>query len=61
MGGSIILGSTFGIDVQGKDDPYITIAEKALHSLALAGNAGSHMGMCLIIIYILFANLIVNS
>lgn len=44
MGGSIILGSTFGIDIQGKDDPYITTAEKALHSLAVAGNAGSYMG-----------------
>lgn len=44
MGGSIILGSTFGIDVQGENDPYITTAEKALHSLAVVGNAGSYMG-----------------
>ena len=44
MGGSVILSATFGIDVKERDDPYVTIAEKALHSLSMTGNAGSYLG-----------------
>ncbi|KIP12382.1 hypothetical protein PHLGIDRAFT_62333 [Phlebiopsis gigantea 11061_1 CR5-6] len=43
MGGAAILRATFGIDVKDQNDPYITIAEKALHSLSMTGNAGSYL------------------
>lgn len=48
MGGAAILRATFGIDVKDQNDPYITIAEKALHSLSMTGNAGSYLGTSLI-------------
>ena len=44
MTGAIILGISFGIDVTSDDDPYITGAETALHSLAMTGNIGSYTG-----------------
>lgn len=44
MAGSLILAITFGIEVKPKDDPYVLMAEKALQSIAAAGNAGSYLG-----------------
>lgn len=44
MTGAIILGSTFGIEVESLDDPYVVVAEEALHSMAMTGNMGSYMG-----------------
>lgn len=46
MTGSIILGITFGIDVQPQNDPHIVLAETALQSMAAVGNVGSYMGKC---------------
>ena len=34
---------TYGITVQDKDDPFISVAETALQTL-IAGNAGSYLG-----------------
>lgn len=42
--GSIILGVTFGMEIQPKNDPYIILAEKALHAIIVAGNIGAYMG-----------------
>ena len=50
--GSTILGITYGIDVQLKDDPFVLLAEKALHSMAAVGNVGAYMGKCFIPEYI---------
>lgn len=44
MTGSTILGITYGIDVKPKDDPFVLLAEKALHSMAAVGNVGAYMG-----------------
>ena len=44
MTGSIILGITFGMEVQPRDDPYVLLAEKALHTIAVAGNVGAYLG-----------------
>lgn len=44
MTGSTILGITYGIDVKPKDDPFILLAERALHSMAAVGNVGAYMG-----------------
>ena len=42
--GSLILRVAYGIKVQAVDDRYIAVAEEALHSLALCGNAGAWLG-----------------
>ena len=44
MTGSIILGITYGIDIQANDDPYIILAEKAIDSAVAVGNVGTYMG-----------------
>lgn len=43
MAGSLILGVSYGLDVQPENDPYIATAEKALHAMSMAGNAGSFL------------------
>ncbi|EKM55856.1 uncharacterized protein PHACADRAFT_256765 [Phanerochaete carnosa HHB-10118-sp] len=43
MTGSIILGITFGMELLPENDPYVTLAEKALHAMAEVGNVGSYM------------------
>ncbi|KAH9834604.1 cytochrome P450 [Rhodofomes roseus] len=43
MAGSLIIGVAYGLDVQPKDDPYVATAERALHAMAMAGNAGSFL------------------
>nr|BAL05105.1 cytochrome P450 [Phanerodontia chrysosporium] len=43
MAGAAILRVSYGIDVQPENDHYIGIAERAIHSLALTGNAGSYL------------------
>ena len=43
MAGAAILGITFGIEIESMEDPYIVIAEKALHSIASVGNVGAYM------------------
>ncbi|TBU24926.1 cytochrome P450, partial [Dichomitus squalens] len=43
MAGSLILGVTYGIDVQPSNDPYIATAETALHAISMAGNAGAYL------------------
>lgn len=48
MTGALILGITFGIEVNSLDDPYITTAEKALHSMAMVGNVGSYIGATIV-------------
>ena len=48
MTGSIILGVTFGMNIQPDNDPHIALAEKALHSMAMVGNVGSYMGSYLV-------------
>lgn len=42
--GAIILGITYGMKIQGLKDPYVVLAENALHAMAMAGNAGSYLG-----------------
>ena len=44
MAGSNILGVTFGMELQPEDDPYVLLAETALHSMAAVGNVGSYVG-----------------
>jgi hypothetical protein len=36
MAGEIIMSVAYGIDVQPANDPYVTLAEAAVHSLANA-------------------------
>ncbi|GJE84148.1 cytochrome P450 [Phanerochaete sordida] len=43
MAGAAILRVVYGIDVQPENDHYIGVAEAAIHSLALTGNAGSYL------------------
>ena len=43
MAGSLIIGVAYGLEVQPKDDPYVATAERALHAMAMAGNAGSFL------------------
>lgn len=43
MAGSLIIGVAYGLEVKPKDDPYVETAEKALHAMAMAGNAGSFL------------------
>lgn len=44
MAGSAILGITFGFEIQPHNDPYVVLAEKALHSMAMVTNSGSYVG-----------------
>ena len=44
MGAAAILGVTFGMEVQPKNDPYVEIAEKAMHAMAMCANAGAYLG-----------------
>lgn len=44
MTGEIIMGVAYGIDVTSQDDPYIVMAENAMTSFAVAGNAGASLG-----------------
>ena len=44
MAGSTILSVTYGIKVLPKEDPFITIAERALNTLNACANPGSYMG-----------------
>ncbi|PCH43276.1 cytochrome P450 [Wolfiporia cocos MD-104 SS10] len=43
MAGALIIGVAYGLEVQPKDDPYVATAERALHAMAMAGNAGSFL------------------
>lgn len=43
MAGALIIGVAYGLEVKPKDDPYVATAEKALHAMAMAGNAGSFL------------------
>ena len=44
MTAAIILGITFGIEVESQENPYVTIAETAMHAFALVGTPGSYLG-----------------
>ena len=44
MTASIILGITFGMEIEPVNDPYVSMAEQALHAMAEVGNVGSYMG-----------------
>ena len=48
MTGALILGVTFGIQVDSMDDPYIILVEETMSSLTAVGNVGSYMGMLLL-------------
>ncbi|GJE99021.1 cytochrome P450 [Phanerochaete sordida] len=41
--GKLIMSVTYGIDVRSADDPYITIARKALYAINVAGNVGTYL------------------
>lgn len=43
MAGSLIIGVAYGLEVKPKNDPYVATAERALHAMAMAGNAGSFL------------------
>ena len=43
MTGASILSSTYGIEIQRENDPYVDIGERALHAIACAGNAGAYL------------------
>ena len=45
MAGATILGVAFGLDINSKDDPYISLVEKSMHSLSMAANPGSYLGL----------------
>ena len=47
MTASTALGMTFGIDVKSNQDPYIVLAEDALHGLSKVTNVGSYLGTLL--------------
>ncbi len=40
MAGQVILAIAYGIDVRPDGDPYVAIAEKALHAVSLASSMG---------------------
>lgn len=42
--GSLILSTTYGIDVAPKNDPLIAIAEKGMHAMSMTANAGAYLG-----------------
>ncbi|KAF8193905.1 cytochrome P450 [Mycena galopus ATCC 62051] len=43
MAAMVILSTAYGIDVQPENDPYVDVAEKALHAMACTGNRGSFL------------------
>lgn len=43
MTGAIILGITFGMELQPENDPFVALAEEALHAMAQVGNVGSYI------------------
>lgn len=43
MTGELIMSVTYGIDVQPSNDPYIDLAERALHSLVAAVVPGAFL------------------
>lgn len=43
MAGALIVGVSYGLEVKPKDDPYVETAEKALHAISMAGNAGAYL------------------
>ena len=43
MAGETILSITYGIDVLPKDDPYISLAEKAIHPMLVAAVPGTFL------------------
>ena len=43
MFGKLIMKITYGIDVSSSDDPYISIAQKALYAITVAGNVGTYL------------------
>lgn len=40
MAGQVILAIAYGIDVRPQGDPYVALAEKALHGVSLASSMG---------------------
>jgi hypothetical protein len=40
MAGKVILRIAYGIDVKPRNDPYVELAEKTLHSIALGSTMG---------------------
>jgi hypothetical protein len=40
MSGQVIMGMAYGIDVAPQDDPYVSLAEKALHAVEAATITG---------------------
>ncbi|EKM55855.1 uncharacterized protein PHACADRAFT_209373 [Phanerochaete carnosa HHB-10118-sp] len=42
MTASMILGVTYGMELHTDNDPYVILAEKAVHSMAATGNMGSY-------------------
>lgn len=43
MAGALILYIRYGIVVEPENDPYIAIAEKAVHAISEAGSAGAYL------------------
>ncbi|KAJ7745595.1 cytochrome P450 [Mycena maculata] len=43
MAGMVILSTTYGIDVEPEDDPYIDISEMAVHAMSCTINGGSYL------------------
>ncbi|KAJ6572322.1 cytochrome P450 [Mycena capillaripes] len=43
MAGTVILSTAYGIDILPENDPYVDIAEKALHAMACTGIRGSYL------------------
>lgn len=43
MAGSLILLITYGINVQSVDNPFLIMVEKAMETLAVAGNPGAFL------------------
>ncbi|PSS06488.1 hypothetical protein PHLCEN_2v3717 [Hermanssonia centrifuga] len=43
LSGKIIMGLTYGIDVQKTDDPYVSAAQRALRGMNEAGNVGTYL------------------
>jgi hypothetical protein len=40
MSGQVIMGIAYGIDISPQDDPYVSLAEKALHAVEAASITG---------------------
>ena len=43
MAGKIIMGITYGLDVQNKEDQYVDIAQKALYAMNVTANVGAYL------------------